>query len=80
MGYLKGRFQSLRGLRQKINSEQDFCWALAWVRVCLIIHSLAAQAEVVEDDDFWDWVRVGLENEDVAEPAYEVEGFHRVQR
>jgi hypothetical protein len=34
-----------------------------------------AQVEDIEDDDFWEWVRVGLENEDDADVANEVEGF-----
>ncbi|KAF9514803.1 hypothetical protein BS47DRAFT_1451506, partial [Hydnum rufescens UP504] len=68
-------FQSLHGLWQNINSEQDFFWALAWVHVCLVIHSLTAQVEDVGDEEFWDWVHVGLEDEDNADPTNEVEGF-----
>ena len=75
MGHLKGRFQSLRGLRQNINSETDYKWALAWVRVCLIIHGLAMQIEVTEEDeDFWTWVHEGLDGA-TEEGDAEVEGF-----
>jgi len=61
VGYLKGRFQSLQGLRQQINSAQDYALALAWVWVCIIVHSLAACYEEGEEDDhFWQWVHDGL--------------------
>ena len=37
--------------------------ALAWVRACLIIHSLAAQYEGAEEEvDFWQWVEDGLKD------------------
>jgi hypothetical protein len=65
MGYLKGRFQSLRGLRQNINSNHDYLIALTWVRVALIIHSFALEAEHEYDgDDFWEWVQNGLVDDD----------------
>ncbi|KAJ7748991.1 hypothetical protein B0H16DRAFT_1223401, partial [Mycena metata] len=40
MGYIKGRFASLRGLRQQIDDSNDHECALAWVKVCIIIHTL----------------------------------------
>jgi hypothetical protein len=68
MGYLKGRFQSLRRLRQNIDSERDWLLALTWIRVCIIIHSLAFEVEnIVEDDTFWEWVHQGV-GDDGAEP------------
>jgi G3E family GTPase len=74
MGFLKGQFQSLKGLQQQINCEKDLMLALAWVRTCLIIHSLAAQFEVVEEeDDFWDWIHLGLDEQE--DPVEEVNGF-----
>jgi hypothetical protein len=61
VGYIKGRFQSLRGLRQQINSMRDHALALAWVRTCIIIHSLAVRYEEAgEEVDFWQWVHEGL--------------------
>jgi len=72
MGYLKGRFQSLRQLRQNIDSERDWLLALTWVRTCIIIHSLAFEVEhVVEDDSFWEWVHQGVGNDgdELPEPA-----------
>ncbi|KAF9519504.1 hypothetical protein BS47DRAFT_1358110 [Hydnum rufescens UP504] len=78
MAWLHGSYtlRACNGVPQRnINSEQDFHWALAWVCVCLVIHSLVAQVEDVGDEEFWDWVHVGLEDEDDADPTNEVEGF-----
>ena len=76
VGYLKGRFQSLRGLRQQINSERDYILALAWVRTCLIIHSFAGRIEDDEyESDFWEWVEEGRNGEDEREDEEPVEGF-----
>ena len=76
VGYLKGRFQSLRGLRQQINSERDYILALAWVRTCLIIHSFAARVEDQNyESDFWEWVEEGRSGEEEREEDEPVEGF-----
>ena len=37
---LKGRFQSLRGLRIRINKKQDHARAVLWFRVCCVLHNL----------------------------------------
>jgi hypothetical protein len=50
IGYLKGRFQSLRGLRQQIKNSQDHEIALAWVRACLTIHNIIISIERVIDE------------------------------
>jgi hypothetical protein len=53
MGYLKGRFSSLRGLRQQIDDATDHKRALAWVKTCIIIHTLISFVkEGVEDGEF----------------------------
>jgi hypothetical protein len=55
MGYLKGRFSSLRGLRQQIDDVIDHKRALAWVKTCIIIHTLVSFVEDGnEDNDFMD--------------------------
>ena len=55
MGYLKGRFSSLRGLRQQIRDATDHKRALAWVKTCIIIHMLVSFIEEGdEDNDFID--------------------------
>jgi hypothetical protein len=63
MGYLKGHFQSLRGLRQQIKNPRDHKIALAWIRVCLILHNKILDIEQVidEDDIFYrDMLQEGL--------------------
>ena len=53
MGYLKGRFSSLRGLRQQIGDATDHKRALVWVKTCIIIHTLVSFIEEGdEDSDF----------------------------
>jgi len=50
VGALKGRFQSLRGLRQYINTREDHEAAVEWVRTCLILHNLILYHEPASDD------------------------------
>ena len=55
MGYIKGRFSSLRGLRQQIGDALDHKRALAWVKTCIVIHTLISFIEEGdEDDEFMD--------------------------
>ena len=51
MGYLKGRFSSLRGLRQQISDVTDHMRALAWVKTCIIIHTLISFIEEGDEDN-----------------------------
>jgi hypothetical protein len=64
MGYIKGRFSSLRGLRQQIDNSVDHERALAWVKTCIVIHTLVGFLEAGrEDPDFmWELVEAGLAN------------------
>ncbi|KAJ7206358.1 hypothetical protein GGX14DRAFT_132922 [Mycena pura] len=64
MGYIKGRFSSLRGLRQQIDDSNDHERALAWVKACIVIHTLVGIIEEgAEDQDFMDeLVQAGLAN------------------
>jgi hypothetical protein len=55
VGFLKGRFQSLRGLRQQIKNETDHLRALEWVRTCLVIHTLIQDIESELDIVDADW-------------------------
>jgi len=50
MGYLKGRFSSLRGLRQQIGDSKDHLRALAWVKTCIVIHTLISFVEEGDED------------------------------
>ncbi|KAF7322259.1 DDE Tnp4 domain-containing protein [Mycena chlorophos] len=53
VGFLKGRFQSLRGLRQQIKNEHDHRRAIEWIRACVIIHTLVHEIETDgADEDF----------------------------
>lgn len=50
MGYIKGRFCSLRGLRQQIDNAQDHERAIIWVKACIIIHTLIFSIEKGAED------------------------------
>lgn len=41
IGLLKGRFQSLKGLRVAVNSKLGLEKAMRWIRVCIILHNFA---------------------------------------
>ncbi|KAF8151555.1 hypothetical protein B0H34DRAFT_616153, partial [Crassisporium funariophilum] len=40
MGYIKGRVCSLRGLRQQIDDVVDHVRAVAWIKACIVLHTL----------------------------------------
>jgi hypothetical protein len=48
MGYIKGQFCSLRGLRQQINNIRDHGRALVWVKTCIVLHALIS---IIEEGD-----------------------------
>lgn len=60
IGFLKGRFQSLKGLRINIKGKRAHKFATYWVAACIGIHAFAMQCEADErsgndsdaDDDF----------------------------
>lgn len=62
IGFLKGRFQSLKSLRVMIKDEKTHKFATYWVAACVGIHSFAMQCEAKEkaelqesdDEDFID--------------------------
>lgn len=45
MGALKGRWQSLRGLRIVVNRKRDHEFACDWIRMCLVLHNLVIDIE-----------------------------------
>ncbi|KAL1937494.1 hypothetical protein VTO73DRAFT_13146 [Trametes versicolor] len=54
IGYLKGRFQSLKGLRVRIDDEHGHKYATYWVLACIVAHNAAMECEAEEreaDDD-----------------------------
>ncbi|CAK5267593.1 unnamed protein product, partial [Mycena citricolor] len=77
VGFLKGRFQSLRRLRQQIKNETDHLRALEWIRACLVLHTLIHNIESEEGTLDQEWeeelIRDGAEDdghdEDDEDPA-----------
>jgi hypothetical protein len=59
-GFLKGRFQSLKGLRVMITDEKTHKYATYWVAVCIAVHNFAMESEAAERQDSSD---VNEENE-----------------
>ncbi|KAF7372339.1 DDE Tnp4 domain-containing protein [Mycena venus] len=51
VGYIKGRFASFRGLRQQIDDSIAHERALAWVKACLVIHTLVGFIESGQEDE-----------------------------
>jgi hypothetical protein len=75
VGYIKGRFCSLKGLRQQIDDSVDHGRALAWVKACIIIHTFVGVLENGrEDAEFTDeLIREGLDNPAPAGTSVETE-------
>jgi hypothetical protein len=55
IGYLKGRFQSLRELRLKVNSEDHVQYVNLWIQACIILHSFCMDHELgnLQQDVFY---------------------------
>jgi hypothetical protein len=43
----------LKGLRQQIKNAQDHECALAWIRTCIVIHTMVHEIETEEFDEEW---------------------------
>ncbi|KAF7293087.1 DDE Tnp4 domain-containing protein [Mycena indigotica] len=41
IGFVKGRLQSLKGLRLTINNEADHIYATQWIMACVVVHNFA---------------------------------------
>ena len=54
MGYFKGRFCSMRGLRQQIDDARDHERAVAWIKACIVIHTLIFFIEHGHKD--WEYI------------------------
>jgi hypothetical protein len=48
IGFIKGRFQSLKGLRVNIKDEKTHKFATYWVAACVGVHAFAMQCEEEE--------------------------------
>ncbi|KAF9484225.1 hypothetical protein BDN70DRAFT_826181 [Pholiota conissans] len=71
IGYLKGRFHSLKNLRVHITSRRRHIIATYWIAACVGLHSLAIKYEqreraaVIDDDEWTDpFIAEGLDDED----------------
>lgn len=66
VGFLKGRFSSLRGLRRRIDHIRGLHMAIFWVTACIVLHGFAmkheASPDMTADDFFQDGLQI-LEEE-----------------
>lgn len=79
VGYIKGRFGSLRGLRVRIKDSDSHIQALSWIKTCIVLHTLIfwiekGREDWAEQDEF---ILEGHDNED-EDDGYE-QGPIRVQ-
>lgn len=60
IGYLKGRFQSLKELRVRIRSAEDLAFATAWINACIVLHTFCMDQELEINEG---WLRDGQKHE-----------------
>ena len=48
-GILKGRWQSLCGLRLRLKNQERYDFALSWIYVCVLLHNI-----LIREDDKWE--------------------------
>ena len=60
MGYLRGRFQSLKELRIRIRNAKDLDYAVAWINACIVLHAFCMDQELDIDQE---WLKDGQEFE-----------------
>lgn len=46
IGYLKGRFQSLKELQVRINNRKNMRFASFWIQVCIFLHAFVIDHEL----------------------------------
>jgi hypothetical protein len=54
IGYLKGRFQSLKELRIQIMNQKSHKFATYWVACCIGVHAFAMACEDDDEDNEYD--------------------------
>lgn len=59
IGYLKGKFQSLKELRFQITNPQDFAYATLWINCCIILHAFCINYE--QQLVYSDWLKDGID-------------------
>lgn len=57
IGYLKGRFQSLKELHIQINSPKDVMFASCWIQSCIILHAFSIDNELKTHKE---WLNDGI--------------------
>jgi hypothetical protein len=51
IGYLKGRFQSLKNLRVMIIDKKSHQYATYWIAACIAVHNFALESEAREREE-----------------------------
>ncbi len=51
IGYLKGRFQSLKKLRFQVLNAQDLAYVTLWINTCIILHAFCLDHELEIEAD-----------------------------
>lgn len=57
IGYLKGRFPSLKELRVRITSPKDVTYASCWIQACITLHAFSIDTELEANEE---WLTDGL--------------------
>lgn len=71
IGFLKGRFQSLKGLRIRIKNRKSHQYATYWIAACIGLHAFAMQCKAEEraadnsddEDDVDPFIAQGLSSD-----------------
>jgi hypothetical protein len=73
IGYLKGRFQSLKELRVMITNRKSHKFATYWIACCIGVHAFAMVCEDDEEDNSYDrqdFINDGLSSSSGSEPDF----------
>jgi hypothetical protein len=73
IGFLKGRFQSLKELRVKIINQKSHKFATYWIAACIGVHAFAMVCEDADEDsgyDRQDFINDGLSSSSGSESDF----------
>jgi len=56
IGILKNRFQSLKGMRQRIGGRKSAKHVVDWVKTCAILHNMVLECDEWEVRDAWEGI------------------------
>ncbi|PPQ95100.1 hypothetical protein CVT25_011530 [Psilocybe cyanescens] len=70
MGYFRGRFASLQGLQQQINNAKGHKRAVAWIKACIVIHTLVFFIKHGHEDkeQFEQLIQEGTDDPSISNP------------